>query len=165
MAVAAAFGATFLPEPTGPYLGLLSLTLGLKAAWQVWKHRGDEEDGPARAGRLYRGRRVRSLTRRCRSALDGAEDADGAAAHGEALPDAVPRGVRQTDREVRSRTGGFDRPAASRGSAAGCGRDAGCQVARLPGLTVRRNVDPPSARGQEPGPRRAHRRNRLRSWR
>ncbi|MFJ9735846.1 cadmium resistance transporter [Streptomyces sp. NPDC101171] len=44
VAVAAAFGATFLPESAIPYLGLLPLALGLKAAWQTWKHRGDEED-------------------------------------------------------------------------------------------------------------------------
>ncbi|MFF5584895.1 cadmium resistance transporter [Streptomyces hygroscopicus] len=39
--VAAAFGATFLPESATPYLGLLPLALGLKAAWQAWKHRAD----------------------------------------------------------------------------------------------------------------------------
>ncbi|GAA4834342.1 cadmium resistance transporter [Kitasatospora terrestris] len=44
VAVAAAFGATFLPESAIPYLGLLPLGLGLKAAWQAWKHRGDEGD-------------------------------------------------------------------------------------------------------------------------
>ncbi|MCQ8193796.1 cadmium resistance transporter [Streptomyces rugosispiralis] len=44
VAVAAAFGATFLPESAIPYLGLLPLALGLKAAWQAWKHR-DDEDG------------------------------------------------------------------------------------------------------------------------
>ncbi|MEV0247359.1 cadmium resistance transporter [Nocardia sp. NPDC050712] len=43
-AVAAAFGATFLPESAIPYLGLLPLALGLKAAWQTWQHRGDEQD-------------------------------------------------------------------------------------------------------------------------
>ncbi|MFF4632747.1 cadmium resistance transporter [Streptomyces griseorubiginosus] len=43
VAIAAAFGATFLPESAVPYLGLLPLTLGLKAAWQAWKHRADEE--------------------------------------------------------------------------------------------------------------------------
>ncbi|MFG2991774.1 cadmium resistance transporter [Streptomyces sp. NPDC048257] len=37
VAVAAAFGATFLPESATPYLGLLPLALGLKAAWQTWK--------------------------------------------------------------------------------------------------------------------------------
>ncbi|WP_333736767.1 cadmium resistance transporter [Streptomyces sp. IBSBF 2806] len=45
LAMAAAFGATFLPESAIPYLGLLPLALGLKAAWQVWKnHRTDESD-------------------------------------------------------------------------------------------------------------------------
>ncbi|WP_330293400.1 cadmium resistance transporter [Streptomyces sp. NBC_00576] len=44
VAVAAAFGATFLPESAIPYLGLLPLALGLKAAWQAWKHRDDEVD-------------------------------------------------------------------------------------------------------------------------
>jgi cadmium resistance protein CadD (predicted permease) len=47
VAVAAAFGTTFLPESAIPYLGLLPLALGLKAAWQAWKdHRDDgtEED-------------------------------------------------------------------------------------------------------------------------
>ncbi|MFJ6387300.1 cadmium resistance transporter [Streptomyces sp. NPDC091972] len=44
VAIAAAFGATFLPESAIPYLGLLPLALGLKAAWQAWKHRDDEDD-------------------------------------------------------------------------------------------------------------------------
>ncbi|MDX2591483.1 MULTISPECIES: cadmium resistance transporter [Streptomyces] len=47
VAVAAAFGATLLPESAIPYLGLLPLALGLKAAWQAWKHRGDEDDEEA----------------------------------------------------------------------------------------------------------------------
>ncbi|MFJ5548608.1 cadmium resistance transporter [Streptomyces sp. NPDC093225] len=42
VAVAAAFGATFLPESAIHYLGLLPLALGLKAAWQAWK---DHRDG------------------------------------------------------------------------------------------------------------------------
>jgi cadmium resistance protein CadD (predicted permease) len=37
VATAAAFGPTFLPESAIPYLGLLPLALGLKAAWQAWK--------------------------------------------------------------------------------------------------------------------------------
>ncbi|WP_030343368.1 cadmium resistance transporter [Streptomyces sp. NRRL S-1022] len=47
VAVAAAFGATFLPESVIPYLGLLPLALGLKAAWQAWSHRrdGGTDDG------------------------------------------------------------------------------------------------------------------------
>ncbi|TYK50616.1 cadmium transporter [Actinomadura decatromicini] len=45
VAVAAAFGATFLPESVIPYLGLLPLALGLKAAWHAWKnHRNSEEE-------------------------------------------------------------------------------------------------------------------------
>ncbi|MFI0422315.1 cadmium resistance transporter [Spongiactinospora sp. 9N601] len=37
VAVAAAFGATFLPAQAVPYLGLLPLALGVKAAWQAWQ--------------------------------------------------------------------------------------------------------------------------------
>ncbi|MFD5751543.1 cadmium resistance transporter [Streptomyces sp. NPDC127033] len=44
VAAAAAFGATFLPEAAIPYLGLLPLALGLKAAWQAWKQRSEEND-------------------------------------------------------------------------------------------------------------------------
>ncbi|MFF4361320.1 cadmium resistance transporter [Streptomyces sp. NPDC001604] len=47
VAVAAAFGATFLPETAIPYLGLLPLALGLKSAWQAWKHRGDRDENGA----------------------------------------------------------------------------------------------------------------------
>ncbi|MET8168498.1 cadmium resistance transporter [Streptomyces sp. NPDC005329] len=54
VAVAAALGATFLPGSAIPYLGLLPLALGLKAAWQAWKdHRdgdGDEEAEQTRVG-------------------------------------------------------------------------------------------------------------------
>ncbi|MER8006688.1 cadmium resistance transporter [Streptomyces sp. NPDC094149] len=51
VAVAATFGATFLPEAAVPYLGLLPLVLGLKAAWQTWKdHRGGSEDEGEQAG-------------------------------------------------------------------------------------------------------------------
>ncbi|MFB7274325.1 cadmium resistance transporter [Streptomyces sp. NPDC056244] len=56
VAVAAAFGATFLPGSAVPYLGLLPLALGLKAAWQAWKdHRdgdgaGGEEEARAKEG-------------------------------------------------------------------------------------------------------------------
>ncbi len=43
VAIAAAFGATFLPKDVIPYLGLLPLALGLRAAWKVRKdhQRGD----------------------------------------------------------------------------------------------------------------------------
>jgi cadmium resistance protein CadD (predicted permease) len=43
-ALAAASGATFLPERLLPLLGLLPLALGVKAAVQVWRHRGDDEE-------------------------------------------------------------------------------------------------------------------------
>ncbi|OPC84092.1 cadmium transporter [Embleya scabrispora] len=48
VAGAAAFGATFLPGSAIPYLGLLPVALGVKAAWQAWEHRGEadgERDG------------------------------------------------------------------------------------------------------------------------
>jgi cadmium resistance protein CadD (predicted permease) len=46
VAIAAALGVTFLPEAAIPYLGLLPLALGLKAAWQAWKNhqRGDSDE-------------------------------------------------------------------------------------------------------------------------
>jgi cadmium resistance protein CadD (predicted permease) len=44
VAGAAAFGATFLPEAAIPYLGLVPLALGLKAAWQTWRRRDDEDE-------------------------------------------------------------------------------------------------------------------------
>ncbi|MBL7254435.1 cadmium resistance transporter [Paractinoplanes lichenicola] len=44
VAVAAAVGATFLPEQAVPYLGLLPLALGIKAAVQAWRHRDDNDD-------------------------------------------------------------------------------------------------------------------------
>jgi cadmium resistance protein CadD (predicted permease) len=44
VAVAAGFGATFLPEKAIPYLGLLPLGLGVKAAVQTWRHRGKSGD-------------------------------------------------------------------------------------------------------------------------
>jgi cadmium resistance protein CadD (predicted permease) len=45
VAVAAAFGASFLPDRVIPYLGLLPLALGVKGAIQAWRSRGhDAED-------------------------------------------------------------------------------------------------------------------------
>ncbi|WBO63252.1 cadmium resistance transporter [Streptomyces camelliae] len=41
VAVAGAFGVTFLPEAAIPYLGLLPLALGMKAAWRTGRH-GDD---------------------------------------------------------------------------------------------------------------------------
>jgi cadmium resistance protein CadD (predicted permease) len=48
VAVAAAFGATFLPPAVLPYLGLLPLALGIKAGVQARRSRGDdgEDDAP-----------------------------------------------------------------------------------------------------------------------
>jgi cadmium resistance protein CadD (predicted permease) len=40
--VAGALGAGLLPEKAIPYLGLLPLAIGLKAAWQAWKDRKDD---------------------------------------------------------------------------------------------------------------------------
>ncbi|MEU1390121.1 MULTISPECIES: cadmium resistance transporter [unclassified Nonomuraea] len=45
VAVAAGFGATFLPGSLIPYLGLLPLALGVKAAWQAWRNHRDGDDG------------------------------------------------------------------------------------------------------------------------
>lgn len=47
VAVAAALGATFLPEWAVPYLGLLPLALGVKAAVQAWRRRRDPDEGTA----------------------------------------------------------------------------------------------------------------------
>ncbi|XVU30258.1 cadmium resistance transporter [Actinoplanes sp. CA-054009] len=44
VAVAAGLGATFLPEAVLPWLGLLPLALGVKAAVQAWRHRGDDKN-------------------------------------------------------------------------------------------------------------------------
>ncbi|WP_054952644.1 cadmium resistance transporter [Flaviflexus massiliensis] len=47
-AVAAAFGAqVLLPEEALPYFGLIPLGLGLWAAWQAWKNRGEDDDDEA----------------------------------------------------------------------------------------------------------------------
>ncbi|WP_327089560.1 cadmium resistance transporter [Nonomuraea sp. NBC_01738] len=51
VAVAAGFGATFLPEAALPYLGILPLALGVKAAWLAWRDRGEAADTPTLAPR------------------------------------------------------------------------------------------------------------------
>lgn len=50
--IVGALGAGLLPQSVIPYLGLLPLGLGIKAAWQAWKQRSDvgDEDGSAGAG-------------------------------------------------------------------------------------------------------------------
>jgi cadmium resistance protein CadD (predicted permease) len=51
MAVTGALGATFLPESATPYLGLVPLLLGLRAARAAWMHHKnnehDDDFGPA----------------------------------------------------------------------------------------------------------------------
>jgi cadmium resistance protein CadD (predicted permease) len=49
VAMAGAFGATLLPDSVMPYLGLLPLSLGLRAAWHAWRdrHGRNGEDGNA----------------------------------------------------------------------------------------------------------------------
>lgn len=49
-ALAAAFGASFLPESIRPYFGLLPLLLGLRAAWRVWRGDDDDDDQPSSNG-------------------------------------------------------------------------------------------------------------------
>ena len=47
-AVAVAFGAqVLLPEAILPYFGLIPLGLGLWAAWQAWRNRGEDDDDEA----------------------------------------------------------------------------------------------------------------------
>ena len=49
IAVAVAYGATFLPKSGLAYLGFLPLALGLRAAWQAWQaHRSGDADGQRR---------------------------------------------------------------------------------------------------------------------
>lgn len=43
--VAAAYGASFLPESAIAYLGFLPLALGIRAVWQVWKDHGRGDSG------------------------------------------------------------------------------------------------------------------------
>jgi cadmium resistance protein CadD (predicted permease) len=44
ISVLAALGAQLLPDTAVAYFGLLPLLLGIKAAWDVWRHRGDDDD-------------------------------------------------------------------------------------------------------------------------
>ncbi|WP_439658043.1 cadmium resistance transporter [Lentzea sp. HUAS TT2] len=45
IAVVGALGASLLPDHFRPWLGLIPLALGLKAAWSLW--RGSDDDEPA----------------------------------------------------------------------------------------------------------------------
>ncbi|WP_433274933.1 cadmium resistance transporter [Pseudonocardia xinjiangensis] len=44
VSIVGALGAGLLPDAVIPYLGLLPLLLGMRAAWQAWRHRDDAED-------------------------------------------------------------------------------------------------------------------------
>lgn len=47
-AVLVTLGASaFIPDDAIAYFGLLPLLLGLRAAWQAWRNRGDDDDGEA----------------------------------------------------------------------------------------------------------------------
>jgi cadmium resistance protein CadD (predicted permease) len=50
VAAAAAFGVGFLPRQAIPYLGLLPLALGVKAAVTAWRRRGDTTAGSPASG-------------------------------------------------------------------------------------------------------------------
>lgn len=41
----------FLPESAIPYFGLIPLLLGLRAAWSVWRNRGDDDDDELAEGK------------------------------------------------------------------------------------------------------------------
>src|SRR5215469_11522531 len=56
--VAAAYGATFLPESAIAYLGLVPLALGLWAAWQAWKHHRQGGSGEQQPGNQQGGQTV-----------------------------------------------------------------------------------------------------------
>ena len=51
VAVAGALGARLLPEDAIPYLGLLPVALGVRAAWRSWRGEGDDDDAPGETGR------------------------------------------------------------------------------------------------------------------
>ncbi|MFG1922781.1 cadmium resistance transporter [Cryptosporangium sp. NPDC048952] len=62
VAGAAAFGASFLPEGVIPYLGLLPLALGIKAAVSAWRHRHDSEDAREASAKGPRALEVAAVT-------------------------------------------------------------------------------------------------------
>lgn len=47
---AAALGATLLPDAAAPYLGLVPLALGLRAAWALRRGAGPDDEAPAGRG-------------------------------------------------------------------------------------------------------------------
>ena len=44
VSVAGALGARLLPDKAIAYFGLIPIALGLRAGWQAWRHRDDEDD-------------------------------------------------------------------------------------------------------------------------
>ena len=52
VAVVGALGASLLPEHFRPWLGLIPLALGLKAAWSLWRGPDDEDDPDTAPGVL-----------------------------------------------------------------------------------------------------------------
>jgi cadmium resistance protein CadD (predicted permease) len=58
-----AYGATFLPASAIPYLGVLPLALGLRAAWQTWRarRRGDR-DQPGNGREVPRALQIAAIT-------------------------------------------------------------------------------------------------------
>ena len=62
VAVAAAFGATFLPGNVIPYLGLLPLALGIRAAVLAWRHRNDPDEEKAARTRGPKALEVAAVT-------------------------------------------------------------------------------------------------------
>ncbi|MCP2197018.1 Cadmium resistance protein CadD, predicted permease [Lentzea flava] len=52
VAVLGALGASLLPEQFRPWLGLIPLALGLKAAWSLWRGNDDDEEPDVAPGVL-----------------------------------------------------------------------------------------------------------------
>ncbi|MCP2244445.1 cadmium resistance transporter [Lentzea aerocolonigenes] len=52
VAVVGALGASLLPEQFRPWLGLIPLALGLKAAWSLWRNSDDDDEPDAAPGVL-----------------------------------------------------------------------------------------------------------------
>ncbi|MFC5063487.1 cadmium resistance transporter [Actinomycetospora atypica] len=52
LSVAGAFGAALLPPAVIPYLGLVPIALGLRAAWQAWRGSGEDDEPQMAPGPL-----------------------------------------------------------------------------------------------------------------
>lgn len=55
LSVLGALGAQLLPDTAIAYFGLVPLLLGIRAAWQGWRHRGDDDDDWEVGGRAGAG--------------------------------------------------------------------------------------------------------------